>query len=37
MKYAVGMGSGGMIYITRFHTDRFRHSTVVTAGFIYTH
>jgi hypothetical protein len=26
MKYAVEMGSGVMIYITKFHKDWFRHS-----------
>jgi hypothetical protein len=28
MKYAVEMGSGAMIYITKFHEDWFRHSKV---------
>jgi hypothetical protein len=28
MKYAVEMGSGAMIYITKFPKDWFRHSEV---------
>lgn len=36
MTYVVRMGSGSMIYITKFHTDRFRHSTIVKEGYTYT-
>jgi hypothetical protein len=34
MKWAVEMGSGGMIYITKFHDGQFRHLSnimVITA------
>jgi hypothetical protein len=27
MKYAVEMGSGAMIFILKFHDDRFTHSS----------
>jgi hypothetical protein len=33
MKYAVEMGSGAMIYITKFHKDWFRHSKVDGGGY----
>jgi hypothetical protein len=32
LKYAVEMGSGAMIYITRFHKDWFRYSKVDWGG-----
>jgi hypothetical protein len=32
VKYAVEMGSGAMVYITRFHKDWLRHSKVNWGG-----
>jgi hypothetical protein len=32
MKYDVEMGAGAMIYITKFHKDRFRHPEVDGRG-----
>jgi hypothetical protein len=33
MKYAVEVGSGAMIYITKFHKDWFQHSKVDRGGY----
>jgi hypothetical protein len=34
MKLAFEMGSGAMMYITKFHNDRFRQSKVGEGGYI---
>jgi hypothetical protein len=37
MKYTIEMGSGSLIYVSRFHKDWFRHSKVVIGGYTCRH